>query len=327
GAKASGMHVALSCTPQNVPGFAHNDCTNSFYAGAGDTISCTVRLADRFGNVLGVATRADFRSEAGAPGPPVLTKAYDPARGGDQTADLGHASDTVLVTGYPLPADVLPLGGEFSKSYDAGCGNAIHNPRDGLATVIVAVQGEEGFVDLNGNGVYDMGEPFVDAGEPFIDANDNNIRDQDEFFIDVNQNGKWDGPNGVWDAQTVVWGETRIVYTGAAEPSASRWLDPADVGMLPGPTQGVFFLATAMPPTSTASSVYFSDQNFNPLASFATYSIGSIVGNSKASYTSPPNKGDSLGVTFQQQFCSTAPPAAPGACFSTCKSAPCYRVT
>ena len=55
--------------------------------------------------------------------------------------------------------DMPPITGELSLSYNSGCGLKIHNPRDGLSTVIVAVQGEEGFVDLNGNGVLDSGEP------------------------------------------------------------------------------------------------------------------------------------------------------------------------
>ena len=130
GAKASGKNISLFCTPQTLPAFAANDCTNSF---VNMTVGCTVFLADRFNNVLGVSTRADFRSEAGSPGPPVLTKAYDPVKGGDQTANLGKATNSVAVMGYRLPRDVPPVPGEFNAVADVGCGNATHNPRDGLS--------------------------------------------------------------------------------------------------------------------------------------------------------------------------------------------------
>src|SRR5262249_5301507 len=224
GAKASGGHISVDCTPKNVPGLSDSDCSNSFYAGDGSTVTCTVFLADRFNNVLGVATRADFRTEIGSAGPPVSTLDYDPTKGGDQTAQLGHASDSVLVTGYRVPIDVTPLPFEHNETFDSGCGVTQHNPRDGLGTVIVATQGEEGFVDLNGNGVYDQGEPFIDSGEPFVDENDNNTWDPGEPFIDVNQNGHWDGPNGAWDSDTVIWAETRVTYS--SEPAEVRWLNP-----------------------------------------------------------------------------------------------------
>lgn len=59
------------------------------------------------------------------------------------------------------------------------------------------------FTDTNGNGVYDVGEPFNDVDgnglfedadcEPFIDANGNNVKDPLENFTDTNGNGIWDG--------------------------------------------------------------------------------------------------------------------------------------
>jgi hypothetical protein len=331
GAKASGLHVSLSCDPPNVPAFIKNDCTNSFYDGPGAIIGCTVYLADRFNNVLGVATRADFRTEAGSAGPPVLTVAYDPTKGGDQTPALGHATDSVLVTGYRLPADVDPQDGEFSLKFDSGCGPIVHNPRDGLSTVMVAVQGEEGFVDVNGDGVYELGEPFVDSGEPFVDENDDGVRQPFEAYIDVNQNGKWDGPNGVWDADTVVWAEARVVYTGAAKVATthSRFVDPTEDAKLPGMTTPETFLVNAtMPPTSQVFEVFFADDNFNPLTAIANavnYTILSVALKVVPIFSYLPAPSDALGVTFHQRFCDK--PSNSGVCTSTCQTSPCYRVT
>jgi len=338
GAKAA--HVSVACSPLNVPGFIYDDCTNSFYAGADSVITCTVFLADRFNNVVGVPTRAEFRSEAGSGFSSVLTAGYDPVKGGDQTTSLGFATASINVAGYKLPADVAPLAGEYSLSYDSGCGTKVHNPRDGLATVMVAVQGEEAFVDLNGNGVYDPGEPFLDQGEPFVDENDDNVQTDDdvqnvhEYFIDVNQNGKWDGPNGTWDKDTVIWAETRVVYTGLPAFPASRWFAPADAGLLPGPTPLAAFsvkASTPGPATSQSFGAFFTDLNFNPISPKADYAIKADLGNVDVKYTFVPNPVDNLGMGFTQQFCdgspAATPPTAPVNCTSTCNSSPCYRLT
>src|SRR5262249_7716657 len=235
---------------------------------------------------------------------------------------------TVSVTGYDLPQDVTPLGDEFHLSYNAGCGSADHNPRDGLSTIIVAVQGEEGFVDNNGNGTYDDGEPFIDSGEPYVDVNDNNLRDDFEPFIDVNMNGKYDGPNGKWDANTTIWAETRVLYTSEARigPNWSRWLVTGDEAIPPNLTDTPMFEVIAMPPPSPGFSLFFTRVNFNALAPSVTYTINAVVGNVTTMFTNGPSKVDTLGMVFQQHFCNS-PTSVSTACFSTCKFAPCYRVT
>jgi hypothetical protein len=327
GAKASGAHISLICTPANVPGYVQTDGHNSTYTGPGDVITCTVYLADRFNNVLGVATRAEFRTEAGSAGPPVLTKAFDPNKTGDQTADLGHAANSITVTGYPLPIDVNATNDEFSREYDAmdGFGVRTHNPRDGLSSIMVFVTGEEGFVDLNGNGTYDPGEPFIDSSEPLVDSNDNNVWDEGEDFIDVNQNGKWDGPNGVWDANAVIWAETRVVYTGL--PTQTRWLALNATSELPGPTDTVAFDVTAMPPTSERFYIFFSDNNYNQMATHTVYTLTALEKNVTAQYSQMPSTLDQLGMSFTQLYCDRHPPAKPSVCVSTCTSVPCYRVS
>lgn len=331
GAKASGLHISLDCTPRNIPAFTDHNCLQSTYAGPGSTITCTVRLADRFNNVLGVATRADFRTEAGASGPPVSTAPYDPELGGDQSATIGHASDSVLVAGYALPRDVPPIVGEHSELTDPGphCGATLHNPRDGLNTVIVAVQGEEGFVDVNGNGVYDPGEPFVDSGEPFVDTDDDNIRDPDEDFIDVNQNGVWDGPNGKWDANTVVWAEARVLYTGF--PQEVRWVNPAEDGNLPNATSPVSFDVDGTSPgpaTFQRFDAFVRDENFNPVVpTSTTYAVKSALNNATPAIVVAPTIVDHLGLTFDQQFCDKPPTDASRQCGNVCASSPCFRVT
>lgn len=47
--------------------------------------------------------------------------------------------------------------------------SAAPRPIDGRFTVVSYVLGEESFLDVNGNNVYDLGEPFQDLGDIFID--------------------------------------------------------------------------------------------------------------------------------------------------------------
>ncbi len=317
GAKASGAHLSLTCSPKNIPALGFDrDCINTFYAGKESPITCTAFLGDRFNNVLGMPVLVTFLSEAGEPGPPVFTTAYDPTKGGDQTASLGWVGNTVAVTGRPMPADVAPFTGEptFLNPSDP-CGHTTHNPRDGLVTIIAMAQGEEGFVDQNGNGVWDPGEPFIDVGEPFVDVNDDGIWEVGEPFFDVNNNGVYDGPNGQWDGNTVVWTQTRVLYTGFG---VHNTVNPAGTITVNSSTPG-----PAIPKTAVVS---FSDENLNPVTPYAVYAV-----KSETSYCTPtvlfaPPSVDNLGMSFTLQYCDRPAGTTGAVCSSACNTSPCYVV-
>jgi Bacterial Ig-like domain (group 1)/Stigma-specific protein, Stig1 len=336
GAKSSGAHITVDCSPKNVPVLSDDDCSFSHYVGPGNIISCSASFADRFNNALGISTLATFASEAGSAGPPTSTPQYDSTKPPSSQTTLGIASDFINVSGGKLPADVAPFGGEFSFQYKDACGNLVHNPRDGLVTVIVMANGEEGFVDLNGNGQYDLGEPFIDMGEPYIDENDNGKWDPGEYFVDLNGNGQYDGPNGVWDANTVIWAETRVLFTGFPEVGSAGGKDDFSrfytAGSPPTPTATSTFslVGTAGPATSQAFGVVFMDGNFNEIASTASYGIGTS-GNGVVApkFSSTPIPIDDLGMSFTQQYCDK--PTSPTQCSNKCQSwnasGACYVVT
>jgi hypothetical protein len=188
GAKPNDRYMTFACEQFNI---------GKFSGIVFEEIECTVALADRYTNKIGFATNVIFKVEAGAITAEAITE--------EEGDDMGLAV-TSTRTQDPDPADVTPLPGEpFSGS---------HNPRDGLVTVIAATTGEEEFTDVNGNGTYDDGEPFVDIGEPFVDENDNLFREPTEQFIDANSNDAYDGPNGEWDSDTLIWDQTWIVWSG-----------------------------------------------------------------------------------------------------------------
>lgn len=329
GAKASGLAVSVICTPRNLPTYSAHDCLKSLYAGGDDRASCTAFFADRFGNVLGRPTLTTFSSESGAASAPSFTAG-------------GQSLGTVLMTGYSLPIDVDAGVGEPALTWNDGCGLKTHNPRDGLSTIIVSAAGEEGFVDGNGNGVYDTGENFLDIGEPFVDANDNNLRDNNEAFVDTNSNNVWDGPNGTWDADTTVWASTRVVYTGGAEVlvdgalqnALSRWyaLPPATPQPWAPTPQPGFVVGIAnqtdggTTPNTTNLGVFFTDLNFNQPSPRAVYGLTVPQGAASVRFlVDPTTTINSLGMNFTQQFCSDQ--VGSTGCGSTCASAPCYVVT
>jgi hypothetical protein len=347
GAKPSGAHVAVDCSPRNVPALTDDDCRTSFYDGAGSTITCTAYFADRFENVLGIPASVQFQSENGASSPPSSTVPYDPTKaGGDQT-DLGKATGFIAVTGYDLPFDVEPLAIEQSRTSDLGCGFGVttQNPRDGISAIVAMTQGEEGFVDgTNGHprdGAFQPGEDFIDVGEPFIDANDSSARDPGEWFLDVNGNGVYDPPNGAWDSDTMIWAETRVAYTGwpgirtdLGQELYSRWFTS---GSPPAPTAPAIVQvdSSAAGQTATTESVpfFFTDRNLNPPSPTLTaYAVSALGDGVSVEMLDAPLAIDRLPMDFTQVYCDQhpgiqPPPASPRVCANHCAANPCYVVT
>jgi len=194
GAVASAGHLSISASILNLPGFVLDNFKSDVL----------VLAADRFTNSTILAgTTVSFYTEAGA-------------IGASTTLDATGAGTVALRTQNPRPIDMPPTVG-------------IGDPPDGLSRLIAVMRGEESFIDVNGNGVYDVGiDTFnpatMDLGEPFIDANDNGVFDPGEFYVDTNGNGVYDGPNGVWDGpgcvqagcsqSPTIWISMNVLLTG-----------------------------------------------------------------------------------------------------------------
>jgi len=154
-------------------------------------------LSDQFGSPLPIGSAVSFFTEGGVIGAQGIT------------AD-GFAATAKLVTQLPIPPD--------------------HR-----VTVMAVTTGQEPFTDLNGNGQWDPGEPFIDLPpEPFLDANENGVYDPGEFFIDNNNSGVYDGtPNGVWDDQILISVSEPIVFSGHTQISVM----PTTFALPPGGSQ------------------------------------------------------------------------------------------
>ena len=74
------------------------------------------------------------------------------------------------ISGVPCLAACRAAAAEASE-YRSGLGQLY----GGRSTVFAFAQGEESFIDTNGNGQYDFNEPFVDLTEAFHDVNEDNV--------------------------------------------------------------------------------------------------------------------------------------------------------
>lgn len=112
----------------------------------GETTTITVRTADRLGQPIPVGTPISFIAE-----------------GGQVTASCTVSLDVNNKSGCQVTW--------ASQAF---------RPSNGRATVLAYMDGDEIFVDANGNNRYDAGETFVDMGQPFLDNNENGILDTGE---------------------------------------------------------------------------------------------------------------------------------------------------
>jgi hypothetical protein len=313
GAKVSGRNVSIECTPRNVPALVDTDCIRSR---VDMPFKCTVTLGDRFSNVVGVSTTVKYQSEAGIVGTPPTTPMFP-------SPDLGKATGTIGTVGGVLPLDVFPFPNEYSYSFEDRChpgATSAHNPRDGIVSVIAMMAGEEGFIDKNGDGTYNPGEPFIDLPEPFVDANDNGVQDPGEFFQDLNSDRVWNPANGAWDATTTLWTETRVVYTGApfayTAPNTSQqvfsrfYLGTPGAPLPVDPTPPVPRQQLTADATLDVG-LWFSDANFNVLAPATRYAVEIGIGDpiTASIVTAPPMRPDrEEGFFFAQSYCDGSTP-------------------
>ncbi|MBY5922213.1 hypothetical protein [Ferrimonas balearica] len=74
-------------------------------------------------------------------------------------------------------------------------------PENGRVTVMAFAEGEESFIDKNGNGLFDNGEfdPRFDEHEAYVDENEDGGFDEIEQLIDRNQSGAFDDVDGQYN--------------------------------------------------------------------------------------------------------------------------------
>lgn len=139
----------------------------------GLTTAVTMRMADRQGNPVPDGTEVNFVAEGG----------------------------------YLVPASCTVSGGTSACSVQFTTSNP--RPSGGRVSILAYVPGEEDFVDVNGNNVYDPGEPFTDLGNAYRDDNENSVYDKSLGEFVVPRAGAATCPGGYSGAPNTcdgVWG-------------------------------------------------------------------------------------------------------------------------
>lgn len=125
----------------------------------------TVAATDRSGNPVPDSTSVNFVSEEG-----------------------GNITPTCALKNGLCTATFAPNGKE---------------PSDGRVQIFAFIKGSEGFIDKNGNKIFDDGDTFDPAihekGEPYSDNNNNGEYDEGEHFTDTNNDGIRTPGNELWD--------------------------------------------------------------------------------------------------------------------------------
>ncbi len=162
-------------------------------------------------------------------------------------------------------------------------GSAGARPANGRLVLLATAIGEESFIDLNGNGLYDLGEPFTDLPEAFIDVNGNRLRDPTEEFVDFNNNGSYDGGDGLFNGVLRTSGSTapvtlnvRQLFTIVLSTSNAQFIGLPNVVALNHCVNGSPYSAT-----SQSFTFQVADLNGNAMAPGTTIALstsnGSIV--------------------------------------------------
>jgi len=176
----------------------------------GITRTVTVRMADKFNNPVPDGTAASFTTEYGAIQPSCKTTGgacsvtWSSQEPRFPTLTGTDFVRTIFSPGYKCPGFNTTSG---------PCPNDLGYTRGGRSTVLVTAQGEESFIDRNGNGIMDEAEKdlFTNLPEAFLDHNEDNIANpfaaacqgagassrqciagQEETFVDFNGNGQFD---------------------------------------------------------------------------------------------------------------------------------------
>ncbi len=193
----------------------------------GVTTVVTVRMADKFNNPVPDGTVAFFTSEYGA-----IEDSCELTGGGCSVTWTSQEPRLPLIYNDTTGTDPF-VSTIFNRPclYLAGAPSGLPCPLEAsvtdpgpiigrLSAITVIAVGEESFIDTNGNGLYDVGEPFDDLPEAWLDKNDNGQFDntpplctinratqagrlcaegQEEIFFDFDEDGVYDQANGIYN--------------------------------------------------------------------------------------------------------------------------------
>lgn len=148
----------------------------------GIEVTITARLADRFNNPIQDGTNINF------------------------TTELGSIDSTCTTANNEGACSVVWRS--QSPRGTSGATNIGSTSNQGRVTILAHVEGEESFIDADGNGVYSTDDgnlasnAFIDLSEPFVDWDEDGLRDSTglaEPFKDFSNFGNFDAGDGAYN--------------------------------------------------------------------------------------------------------------------------------
>ena len=265
---SAGFSIAVGAASGNASG--GQACPNvETYGIDGITVPVTVRLADRYNNPAPDNTAVAFTTDGGHVAASCITPSAPGAEDGTCTATWTSAQPRPQLTDDNPPLKAA-----------------------GRAQVLATAIGEESFTDLNGNGYWDPGEPFVNLGEPYRDDNENGQYDLGEYFLDFNKNGKWDAGDGTFKGITCS-GSSCTSTPLAISATHIIVMSTSNAKVAANPTSmNLTRPSTGSPPTYTAATGPFTfnvqDLNGNSMAAGTTIAVtaDNAIGSINASSSS-----------------------------------------
>ncbi len=265
----------------------------------GQEVTISARLADAFNNPVPDGTTVQFQAEGGS-------------IGGDCKTENGVCS-VKWVSQSPRPLGPPEVNGKSCVGVPSLTPAKCGQPYGGRVTVLATAIGNESFVDLNGNGLFDSDNEnevnafagkdnsgdWFDLAEAFVDHNEDGTyrgaapSGGNETFLDFNSNGAWDQKNALYDG--VLCAKDGIPVSSAAK-CGSRTLHVRDSLTLVMSSNKIFarfqqecpadapafgLLTVGMEATASAC-IVFSDFHNQPIPAETrisiTSSVGSVVG-------------------------------------------------
>ena len=148
-ASSLGLVVTTGAATQNAASLSATKLSIEAWATDGVTTSLTMRVADRMGNPVPDGTSVNFVASAG-----LVT--------GSCTTTASACSVTYTSQGT--------------------------RPVNGRVAILAYLDGEESFIDLNGDNIWQSGETFYDVGKAYIDLNEDGSWASGEQIIDTSTN-------------------------------------------------------------------------------------------------------------------------------------------
>ena len=287
--------------------FSDNLSVSQAYPSVNQTSNISVRLADRYNNVVPDGSIVYFTTEYGAidASCSIVAGECSVVWRSQAPKPIGSNLSTVDCPDYDNDGDGT-ANNDALGIFDP-CPTSLSIEQGSRTTILATTTGEESFLDVDGDGLMsDFLNEFIDAqhdlGEPYLDANEDGAYQINEFFVDDDSSGsREDGDNlytGIGcTAATLNSGEctgtTLSVFDNIAlvlSPSDNLYIALVDIGATPD-------LSVLVEPgvdTVAAGSyvAYFSDQYNNQPANGATITVSatgdcSIV--SPTTFTVPNN--------------------------------------